>query len=242
MCDGECSHAHCGPVAGRGWEKRKASSGRATRRKSFLSTSRLCPMGSQAAEVAFSPALPTKHINHRTWPIPAPGGKNSSAERRVNGSRLPGCASERPFMQGTARWPVRCRPPDPPSGLCCVAASNHNRCLDASSRSRATSRSMVCAMADRLQCPPTWRRPGGTVRDFPGLQMLKTKGKRAPRALSDLLFLPSPLTTLFQPSCLDDTTTQLTLSSITSPVLTCPLLSFYNPSHKTESQIHDSKS
>lgn len=54
----------------------------------------------------------------------------------------------------------------PPSGLCCAAVSNHNRCLDAPACCSSTSRSMVCAIPGTPVWLPTWPLPGGTVRDF----------------------------------------------------------------------------
>lgn len=82
----------------------------------------------------------------------------------------------------------------PPSGPCCAAVSNHNRCLDAPACCSSTSRSMVCAIPGTPVWLPTWPLPGGTVRDF---QPADSQDKReSGPSRSRFLFFLSSLTTL----------------------------------------------
>lgn len=107
----------------------------------------------------------------------------------------------------------------PPSGLCCLAVSNHNMCLNAPARQlteqnpHAAQWSAPSRHTGRAQAPLD---PLGSLRgrclvelsEISSLQTIKTKGNQAPsRPLGDFLSSLSSLTTLsLNPttSCLDD--------------------------------------
>ncbi|KAL7962758.1 hypothetical protein V8C34DRAFT_161940 [Trichoderma compactum] len=194
-------HACMHTVSSSSMDGRKASSEMARIRKVFFL------LLSSASANQWLPRLhpaapPKKHIDHSTWPIPAPGCKNSSAERRVNGSRM------------RFREAIYARYREMASEMLAQVhhrvfvvwywvVSNHNRCLDAPAHGASPQAAQWPApcQVDRsrpgsvgIHCHPTWPLPGGTVRDFP-LADNQDKRETGPSARRWILLLPLLLIT-----------------------------------------------
>lgn len=105
-----------------------------------------------------------------------------------------GCASE-PIYARYREMASEMLARGPPSGLCCVAVSNHSMCLDVPARQltaqnpHAAQWSAPSQARPRVHWLPTWPPPGGTGRDFqPADKTIKTKGNQAPsQAIGSLL-------------------------------------------------------